>query len=195
MKAALGRLLGRRRAEKTLQQRYPHYAIGRGSYGGLSVRDWGEGTTLRIGAFCSIAKGVQVFLGGNHNTRFVSTYPFSVLWPAARGLAGHPQTRGDVIIGNDVWIGAEAVILSGVRFGDGAVIGARAVVSRDVPPYAIAAGNPAQPAGSRFDAATVARLLAVRWWDWEDARIERALPLLLSERIEDFLDAAEQGRL
>lgn len=195
MKARLRALLGRRGGEKTLQERYPQYAIGRGSYGGLAVRDWGEGTTLRIGAFCSIAKGVQVFLGGNHNTRFVTTYPFAALWPAARAFGGHPCSRGDVNIGNDVWIGAEAVILSGVTVGDGAVVGARAVVSRDVAPYAIVAGNPAQPAGNRFPAALVARLLALRWWDWDDARIERALPLLLSERIEDFLDAAEQGRL
>lgn len=195
MKAGLKRLFGARRRQKTLQERYPQYAIGRGTYGGLAVRDWNEGTTLRIGAFCSLAKGVQVFLGGNHNTHLVTTYPFSALWPAARALGGHPVSRGDVNIGNDVWIGAEAMILSGVSIGDGAVIGARAVVSRDVPAYAIVAGNPAQPVGRRFDEAVAARLLAVRWWDWDDARIERALPWLLSERIEDFLDAAEQGRL
>ncbi|HEX5127349.1 MAG TPA: CatB-related O-acetyltransferase, partial [Rhodocyclaceae bacterium] len=129
---------------KTLQQRYPQYSIGRGTYGDdLLVRNWNEGTTLRIGNYCSIAAGVKIYLGGEHRTDWVTTYPFSALWPEAAHIEGHPRSKGDVTIGNDVWIGTEAMILSGVTIGDGAVIGARAVVSRDVPPYAIVAGNPA----------------------------------------------------
>lgn len=167
------------------------YARGRGTYGTPRIFHWGEAARLSIGAYCSIAEGVQIFLGGNHRTDWVTTYPFTALWPQAASIPGHPATRGDVVIGNDVWIGNEAVILSGVRIGDGAVIGAAAVVSRDVAPYTIVAGNPARPVRTRFPEATVRRLLALRWWDWDERRIERYLPLMLCERVEEFLDRAE----
>jgi len=96
-----------------------------------------------------------------------------------------------VVIGNDVWIGTEAFILSGVKIGDGAVIAARTVVTKDVPPYAIVAGNPARIVKMRFDDETVARLLAIQWWTWDNTRIEKALPLLLNSDMEAFLLAAE----
>ena len=109
--------------------------IGAHTYGAPLVRWWGEPANLSIGRFCSIADDVQIFLGGNHRTDWVTTYPFPVFraWHEARGIAGHPATRGDVHIGHDVWLGSGSVILSGVTIGHGAVIGCRAVVSRDVP--------------------------------------------------------------
>jgi chloramphenicol O-acetyltransferase type B len=183
-----------RRKPKSLQERFPQHAIGRGSYGDdVVVRSWNEGARLTIGAYCSLGHEVKIFLGGEHRTDWVTTYPFNVLWPAAAHIEGHPHTKGDVRIGNDVWIGAEAMILSGVTIGDGAIVGARAVVSRDVPPYAIAAGNPATVVKRRFDEATVARLLAVQWWHWPEERIARLLPLMLSRDIEAFLQAAEKS--
>jgi acetyltransferase-like isoleucine patch superfamily enzyme len=174
-----------------LQELYPHYRIGRGSYGGLEVYTWGEGATLQVGAFCSFAQGVKIFIGGEHRTDWVTTYPFNVLWEAGRTITGHPKTKGDVIIGNDVWIGTEAFVLSGNTIGDGAVIGARAVVTKDVEPYAVVAGNPARMVKKRFDEETIERLLRIQWWNWEDEKIGRALPLLLSQNIRAFLDAAE----
>lgn len=182
------RLRQRLRPRKTLRDRYPQYDIGRHSYGKPQVHQWGEGTTLRVGAFCSFAQGVQIFLGGEHRPDWVTTYPFNVLWPEGRGLTGHPHSKGDVVIGNDVWVAHEAVILSGVTIGDGAVIGARAVVSRDVPPYAIVAGNPARVLRHRFDPDTVQRLLDTRWWDWDDALIAQRLPALLNTDTHAFLN-------
>lgn len=180
---------------KGLRARYPQYRIGKGSYGNPEIHSWGEKTGLTIGAYCSFADGVQIFLGGEHRVDWVTTYPFSTFWQAAKGIAGHPRSKGDVSIGNDVWIATEAVILSGVKIGDGAVIGARAVVTRDVPPYAIVAGNPASVVKMRFDDETVARLLAIKWWEWDSHRIEQALPLLLNADIDAFLQAAESNEI
>ena len=179
--------------KKSLQDRYPNYQIGSGSYGDLTVFEWGEGSTLKIGAYTSIGTRVSVFLGGEHRTDWVTTFPFSALWTAAREFTGHPASKGDVVIGSDVWIANEAFIMSGVQIGDGAVIGARAVVTKDVPAYAVVAGNPSRIVKYRFDQRTIERLLAVKWWAWEPARIEKCMPRLLSKDIEGFLTAAESG--
>ncbi len=183
------RLFGRKKP--SLQERYPQHDIGKWSYGSPKIRSWGEGASLRIGAFCSIADGVKIYLGGEHRMDWVTTFPFSVLWESARGIEGHPATKGDVIIGNDVWIGADCTILSGVTIGDGAVVGARAVVAHDIPPYAIVTGNPAQILRKRFDDQTIDRLLQAKWWTWKDDRIEKALPMLLNNDIHRFLNHAE----
>lgn len=177
--------------KRGLAERLPQYEIGRASCGDLEVLSWKEGATLKVGSFCSFAAGVKIFLGGEHRTDWVTTFPFPELWKEAAGhIQGHPKTRGDVIIGNDVWIGAEAVILSGVRIGDGAVVGARAVVTRDVPPYAIVAGNPAVLIRLRFAEPVIESLRDIAWWNWTDERITQLMPLLLSEHIEDFISAA-----
>jgi acetyltransferase-like isoleucine patch superfamily enzyme len=173
------------------KDRLPQYEIGRWTYGVPEVFAWGEGATLRIGAFCSIAAGVKIYLGGEHRVDWVTTFPFPRFWPEASHIQGHPRTKGDVVIGSDVWIAADATLLSGVTVGHGAVIGLGAVVSRDIPPYTIVAGNPATRLRSRFDDLTVQRLLRLAWWDWDEARIRRHLPLMLSARIEEFLSAAE----
>lgn len=174
-----------------LGERYPEYKIGHGSYGDLTVKTWGEGATLSIGSYTSVAAGVKVFLGGEHRSDWVTTYPFNILWGSARDYKGHPKTKGDVNIGSDVWIGTEALILSGVTIGDGAVIGAMAVVARDVPPYAIVAGNPGNVIKYRFPREIINRLLVLQWWGWGNAKIERAMPDLLNTEIEIFLDKAE----
>jgi chloramphenicol O-acetyltransferase type B len=177
--------------------RFPKYRFGRGTYDdGLEIMEWGEGAKLSVGNFCSIAAGVRIFLGGNHRTDWVTTYPFGHTrgpWSAAAGIPGHPATRGDIVIGNDVWIAYGATILSGVSIGDGAVVGAHAVVSRDVPPYAVVVGNPAQVVRHRFDASTIERLLKLRWWDWSDDKLSRLMPRLLSPDIEAFLSEAARS--
>lgn len=128
---------------------------------------------LIIGKFCAIATGVRFIMnGGNHQVGTLSTYPFSIFgngWEHA-APASWPN-KGDTRVGNDVWIGFGATIMPGVTIGDGAVIGSLSVVTGDVPPYTIVGGNPAKPIRQRFDDATVARLLALRWWDWPAEKI------------------------
>jgi chloramphenicol O-acetyltransferase type B len=178
-----------------LAQRFPQYQIGRASYGGLSPVDYGGGTRVRVGAYCSIAAGVQVILGGEHRTDWVTTFPFSELDPRFAHIKGHPRTKGDINIGNDVWIGRDAFILSGVTIGDGAVVAARAVVSRSVPPYGIVAGNPATLLRYRFPPDVIERLMKAAWWTWPIDRVEAAIPNLLSNDVLAFLDAVESGDL
>jgi virginiamycin A acetyltransferase len=144
----------------------------------------GSGARLRIGKFCAIATAAQFMMpDANHAMAGPSTYPFGVFGGAfahALPLADYPwRSARDTVVGNDVWIGAEALILPGVTIGDGAVIGTRAVVSRNVPPYAVVAGNPARVVRRRFDEETAARLIALAWWDWPAARIAQAVPLLV----------------
>lgn len=172
-----------------------HYLRSAGdfSYGAPTVMEWGEGATLTIGKFCSIAEKVTIFLGGNHKTEWVSTYPFSALsdvWEEGTGIIGHPATKGDVVIGNDVWIGYGVTLLSGVRIGDGAVIGAHSVVAKDIEPYSIVAGNPCREVKKRFSAEEIDALLNIRWWDWEISKIRRAVPYLCSSQIDTFIEFA-----
>src|SRR5215475_2905917 len=111
---------------------YSGYQIGLGTYGRPEILYYDAGATLKIGNYCSIAPGVKILLGGEHHVEYVTTYPFSMLLNEAKDLPGYPYNKGNVIIGNDVWIGQDAMILSGVRVGDGAVIAGRCVVRRDV---------------------------------------------------------------
>lgn len=180
----------------TLQEKLPGHTIGKHSYWSGRPRVYNDPKArLIMGAFCSIAKGAQIYLGGEHRTDWLTTYPFNELWQAGKGISGHPRSKGDVVIGNDVWIGIEAIILSGVTIGDGAVVGARAVVTRDVPPYTIVAGNPAANVRQRFDADVINRLLEIAWWEWDDARIDKAVPLMLSDDITAFIDAVDSGQV
>ncbi|QLH37602.1 MAG: CatB-related O-acetyltransferase [Parachlamydiaceae bacterium] len=167
-----------------------------GSYGNPIVLSWGEGTIARVGKYSSIGPGTTLMLGGEHRTDWVTTYPFSVFWPEAAGFVGHPKSKGNIFIGNDVWIGYEALILSGVTIGSGAVVAAKAVVTKNVPPYAIVGGNPAKIIRYRFDHETILKLLSIRWWDWPRDEILRAMPLLLSDNIQTFIDyCAATGKL
>jgi virginiamycin A acetyltransferase len=110
--------------------------------------------------------------GGNHRTDWITNYPFPIFgqgWEAARPAAW--PNKGDTVVGNDVWIGYQATIMPGVHIGDGAIIATKAVVTKDVPPHAIVGGNPGQIIRMRFEPATIARLLDIRWWDWDIAKI------------------------
>jgi acetyltransferase-like isoleucine patch superfamily enzyme len=166
--------------------------VGEHTYGIPVIRWWGEAAGLQIGNYCSIADGVQIFMGGNHRTDFLTSYPFSSLigWPDVAGVGSLPETKGNVVIGNDVWVGSGVSILSGVTIGDGAVIGARTVVSRDVEPYSVVVGNPGRVIRKRFPNDVIEDLLKIRWWEWRRERIEEYMPLILSKDIRRFVTAA-----
>ena len=168
-----------------------NYQIGEFTYGRPRVIAFSKDSRLIIGKFCSIAANVKIVLDADHRMDWVSTYPFPALeniWPEARGLKGHPATKGDVIIGNDVWIAEGAVILSGVSIGDGAVVGGQAVVSKDVPPYAVVSGNPAKLIKKRFDDETIEKLLSIKWWNWPVEKIRKNVHLLCSNSLENFFN-------
>ena len=134
---------------------------------------------IQIGKFCSLAKDITIFGGGEHITSRATTYPFVLFFTENRPenlIDG--RTKGPTIIGNDVWIGLEATVMSGVKIGNGAVIGAKALVAKDVPDYAIAVGNPAKVIRYRFQPKTVERLLSLSWWNWELPKILTNLDLL-----------------
>jgi virginiamycin A acetyltransferase len=159
------------------------FSIGAYSYGRPKVRFPESGRRLTIGRYCSIADKVEILLGGDHRLDWVSTYPFAAmrsLFPDAQAPEDYHASRGDVVIGHDVWLGSGCMILSGVTVGHGAVVAARAVVTRDVPAYAVVAGNPARIVRHRFDAATVEALVATAWWDLPHPAVTRLVPLLQS---------------
>lgn len=146
---------------------------------------------LIIGKYCSIACGVKfLFTSANHAMQSLSTYPFPIFanhWGLDwANVASAWDNKGDIVVGNDVWIGYEAVLLQGVTIGDGAIIGARAVVTKDVEPYTIVGGVPAKEIKRRFPPETIAALLALRWWDWPPETVRANLPELMSGNIEKF---------
>lgn len=153
------------------------------------------GDRLRIGKFVAIASGVQFIMNGaNHAMEGVSTYPFQPIGfgPEGRWTMDGLKPRGDTVIGNDVWIGRDAVIMPGVAIGDGAVIGTASVVAKDVPPYGVAVGNPARTVKRRFDEATVERLLRLRWWDWPAEAIDRHHRLIMGGDLAALEAAAQE---
>lgn len=176
--------------------RYSYYS---GYYHGHSFDDCarfllsGEGADrLVIGSFCSIGSGAAFIMAGNqgHRNDWISTFPF--FWmpevPAFAGAENGYRPAGDTIIGNDVWIGSEAIIMPGVKVGDGAVIGTRALVTRDVEPYAIIGGNPAKLIRKRFDETGIAMLRELKWWNWTDDQLQTAMPILTSGNIHALHD-------
>lgn len=148
---------------------------------------------LIIGKFCSIACGVKfLFNCANHTLKSLSTYTFPLFyedWELEKSnVVSAWDNKGDIVIGNDVCIGFEAVILAGVKIGDGAIIGTRAVVTKDVPPYSIVGGIPAKVIRKRYSPDIIEQLLSLRWWDWTKDRIKRNLPFIMAGNIENMTE-------
>lgn len=147
---------------------------------------------LIIGKFCSIACGTKfLFNCANHTLKSLSTYTFPLFyeeWELEKSnITTAWDNKGDIVIGNDVWIGYEAVIMAGIHIGDGAIIAARAVVTKDVPPYTIVGGTPAKEKRKRFDAETIQQLLKLKWWDWSTDKIRQCLPYIAEGKLNELL--------
>ncbi|HXB66324.1 MAG TPA: CatB-related O-acetyltransferase [Solirubrobacteraceae bacterium] len=195
----------RRRLKRTLARRLPGMSapeprteawlkqngmlsVGHRTYGGFRVLVFaGDSARVSIGSWCSIASDVEIMPGGNHRIDTVTSYPMrQYLVPDHMERVGQPWSKGDVRIGNDVWIGQGAKILGGVTVGDGAVVAAWSVVSKDVAPYTIVAGAPARPVRTRFSEETIASLLRIRWWDWQEEAVLERIDDLTSTDLDAF---------
>jgi acetyltransferase-like isoleucine patch superfamily enzyme len=157
----------------------PNVTIGAHTYGYYSdtflwrrtFLQWGESDQIVVGKFCSFGPGVKILGGGEHRKDLVSTFPFRARLSGESHGFSDATSKGPTIIGNDVWFGLDAVVLSGVRIGDGAVIGARSVVSSDVSPYSVVAGNPARVVKFRFTDSQISKMIKIAWWNWDDETI------------------------
>ena len=155
------------------------------------------GDRLVIGKFCAIARGARFIMNGaNHRMSGFTTYPFNIFgsgWERVTPAPAELPNKGDTVVGNDVWIGYEALLMPGVTIGDGAIVAARSVVTSDVAPYTIVGGNPARPVRRRFPDAVIDELLEIRWWDWDVARITRHLEAIVGADLEALRSAARSG--
>lgn len=167
----------------------PGVRIGRHTYGvepGL-VYGSNDETTLEVGSFCSIAGEVLFMCRAHHNSASVSTFPFRILLTGEFPVMSDLLPARNIRVGNDVWIGRRAIIMPGIHIGDGAVVGSGAIVTRDVPPYAIVGGNPARLIRYRFSEDNIAKLTIIRWWEWSDEKIRSEIDSFYAP-IEDFLE-------
>lgn len=147
---------------------------------------------LIIGKFCSIACGAKfLFTSGNHSLKSLSNYTFPIFFDEwdldSKNITSAWDNKGDTVIGNDVWIGYDAIIMPGVKIGDGAIIGTRAVVTKDIPPYTIVGGVPAKPIRKRFDDKTIEKLLSIKWWNWDKEKIKQNIQSIQSGNINDLI--------
>jgi chloramphenicol O-acetyltransferase type B len=177
-----------KRSQQKFQQQYPRYTMGTNCYGVPNVKHEHPDAKLTIGNYSSIAKNVEIFLGGHHRSDWVTTYRFPVFFEQAKHIQNCAITKGNVCIGSDVWLCQNATILSGVTIGHGAVVANGAIVTKDVAPYEIVGGNPAKHIRWRFDESTREALLASAWWDWPEEEVLSVVDLICSDDIGKFLE-------
>jgi chloramphenicol O-acetyltransferase type B len=166
-----------------------------------NIAEEGSLDCLFIGSFCSIASGVKFMLGGTqgHNYEWISAFPFDFLDDDFDGYVSVApkgyKSKGDTVIGNDVWIGAESLIMPGIKIADGAVIGTRSLVTKNVGPYEIWGGNPAKLIKKRFSDADIEKLLEIKWWDWDIEKIKKHLALIRSSGVEELWRKLKVGEV
>jgi acetyltransferase-like isoleucine patch superfamily enzyme len=158
----------------------------------VNIISWSDDYKVSIGKYCSIGRDCNFFLHANHRADWITTS--SQLWgPVTPEIAdlhmsmGHPTCKGDIKVGNDVWIGAKSTIMSGIKISDGAIVGAGSTVTKDVPPYAIVAGNPAKVVKYRFTEEQIEKLLKIKWWEWNEDKIREIAMELWSTDIDNFI--------
>lgn len=159
----------------------------------VNIISWSDDYKILLGKYNSIGRDCNFFLHANHRPDWVTTS--SQLWgPVTPEIAnlhmsmGHPSCKGDIIVENDVWIGAKSTIMSGVKIQNGSIVGANSVVTKDVPPYSIVVGNPAKVVKYRFTEKQIESLLKIKWWEWTEDRIKTEAPLMWSNKIDEFID-------
>ncbi len=177
--------------KQNIQKNVASFEVGVHTYGveNISIdRYVGSDCNITIGKYCSISRNVTIITGGIHPVNWVSTFPFRAKFNLeGKFKDGMPYSNGDIFIGNDVWLGTGVTILSGVKIGDGVVVAANTTVTKDIPAYAIAGGIPCKVIKYRFDKEIIEKLLALKWWNWNDIKVKEIIPLLNSNNIEDFL--------
>ncbi len=162
--------------------------IGDYTYGKPHIHRWSKKFRVSIGKFCSISEDVHLLVDGNHRSDWVSTYPFGRLLAGFPENSNHPVGKGDIKIGNDVWIARGAVINSGISIGNGAVIAAGTMVVKDVADYEVVGGNPGRNLSFRFSRAQIDALLEIAWWDWPLTKIAAEINFLESDNIDRFIE-------
>jgi len=175
------------RAPEKIRLKYPRYTVGVGTYGIPEVIEFGDDTILRIGSYTSIAEGVRILLGGEHRTDWITTYPFPAMIRGVEDIKDYAPSKGDVVIGSDCWICADAMILSGVTIGHGAIVAAGAIVTRDVAPFSVVGGNPCKFIRWRFEEDVREELLQAAWWDWPMEEVKTVARTLCSSDMSAFL--------
>lgn len=174
---------------KTIYLRRKLVEVGEYTYGKPKVIYYGGEGKIKIGKFCSIAQNVTLLFGGEHRTDWISTYPFYFFtnqWSLSKDIKDSVRYKGDIVIGNDVWIGYGATIYAGVTIGHGAVIAANSVVVKNVDPYTIVGGNPAKTIRKRFAEEEIKLLLETAWWDWPKDKINKNLSSICSPNIKQL---------
>ena len=162
--------------------------IGEFTYGNPQINRWNDKYKVKIGKFCSLSQNITIIVDGNHRLDWVSTYPFGRRINDINQNPQHPVGKGDIIIGNDVWIGFNVLILPGVKIGDGAVVGANSVVTKNVGDYEIVGGNPARHIRYRFSQKQINSLKKIKWWDWRIEKIKINVDSLESPNIDEFIE-------
>lgn len=190
LKSQLKLLNKPKRSQQTFNKLYPRYKMGVNCYGVPKIKHAHPNATLTIGNYCSIAKNVQIFLGGNHRLDWITTFPFPIFFQNAMHINDSATTNGNVSIGSDVWLCENCTILSGITIGHGAVVANGSVVTKDVSPYEIVGGNPAKHIRWRFDEATRSALLNSSWWDWPEDELLSIVDTICSNDLSGFIDYA-----
>jgi len=175
------------RAPEKIRLEYPRYTVGVGTYGIPEVIEFGDDTILRVGSYTSIAAGVRILLGGEHRTDWLTTYPFPAMMSGLEDIKDYAPSKGDVVIGSDCWICADAMILSGVTIGHGSIVAAGAIVTRDVAPFSVVGGNPCKFIRWRFEEDVRDLLLQAAWWDWPMEEVKSVARMLSSSDMDAFL--------
>lgn len=171
-----------------------NYYFGINSYGIPAIKHAHKDSTVNIGSYCSIASDVKIHAGGLHRHDWISSYPFPDFFEEANSISDHYQSKGNVEIGNDVWICENVIILSGIKIGDGVVIGAGSIVTKDLLPYGIYAGNPAKLIKYRFNKKTREELSKIAWWEWPEDEVLNIVKILCSNKINQLITYAKNRK-